>query len=392
MGMDNKEVTLLVLLDLSAAFDTIEHFILLNILQQDFGVAGTALNWFDSFLSGRKQRILVAEKTSDDFNLNCGVPQGSCMRPVLFTLYVSRLFNIISQHLPSVHGYADDTQIYISFRPCSIHSKINAISVIETCIDDVRSGFIGNRLMINDAKTGFLIIGTRQQLEKTSIESITIGDTVIKPLENVRNLGSWYDAHMRMNVHIGKICSKAFRGLYNIRQIRKLLTVQSTKTLIHAFVSPHLDYCNALLFGLPKYQLDRLQKVQNAAATVIFQIAKFDHITPALIDLHWLPVTFRVQFRLLLFGYKSLHNQNLSYIKDLLSLKPAANYALRSSPKSLLFVPKVNCSTLGDRAFAHATPVLWNSLSLTIRTSSSLAIFKKQLKTFLFKKAFNLLE
>ena len=246
--------------------------------------------------------------------------------------------------------------------------------------------------MINDAKTDFLIIGTRQQLEKTSIESIIIGDTVIKPLESVRNLGSWFDAHMRMNVHIGKICSKAFRGLYNIRQIRKFLTAQSTKTLIHAFVSSHLDYCNALLFGLPKYQLDRLQKVQNAAARVIFRIAKFDHITPALIDLHWLPVTFRVQFKLLLFVYKALHNQSPSYIKDLLSLKPAANYALRSSVQFLLFVPKVNCSTLGDRAFAHAAPVLWNSLPLTIRTSSSLAIFKKQLKTFLFKKAFNLLE
>ena len=198
---------------------------------------------------------------------------------------------------------------------------------------------------------------------------------------------------MRMNVHIGEICSKAFPGLYNIRQIRKFLTMISTKTLIHAFVSSHLDYCNALLFGLPKYQLARLQKVQNAAGRVTFQIAKFDHITPALIDLHWLPVTFRVQFKLLLFVYKSLHNQSPPYIKDLLSLKPAANYALHSSAQSLLFVPKVILSsTLGDRAFAHVAPVLWKSLPLTIRTSSSLAIFKKQLKTFLFKKAFNLLE
>ena len=109
MSMDNKAVTLLVLLDLSAAFDTTEHSILLNILQQDVGVVGTALNWFDSFLSGRKKRILVGDKTSDDFNLNCGVPQGSCMGPILFTLYVSRLFKIIFQHLPSIHGYADDT-------------------------------------------------------------------------------------------------------------------------------------------------------------------------------------------------------------------------------------------------------------------------------------------
>ena len=167
-----------------------------------------------------------------------------------------------------------------------------------------------------------------------------------------------------------------------MRQIRKFVTVQSTKTLIHAFVSSHLDDCNALLFGLPKYQLDRLQKVQNAAARVTFQFVKFNHITPALIDLHWLPVTFRVPFKVLLLVYKSLHNQSPSYITDLLSMKPAPNYALRSSAKSLLIVPKVNCSTL----------VLWNSLPLTIRTSCSLAIFKKQLETLLFNKAFNLLE
>ena len=94
------------------------------------------------------------------------------MGPILFAFYVSRLFNIICQHLPSVHGYADDTQIYLSFRPCSIRSEINAVSVIEKCIADVRSWFIGNRSMINDAKTDFLIIGTHQQLENTSVESI----------------------------------------------------------------------------------------------------------------------------------------------------------------------------------------------------------------------------
>ena len=134
-------------------------------------------------------------------------------------------------------------------------------------------------------KLNSLTTGTRQQLEKTSIESITIGNTVIKPLESVRDLGYWFYAHMLMNVHIGKICSRAFRGLFSIRQIRTFLTVQSTKTLIHAFVSSHLDCCNDFLFDLPKYQLDRLQKVYNAAARVIFQMAKYDHIRPALIDL-----------------------------------------------------------------------------------------------------------
>ena len=164
MNMDNKGVTLLVLLDLSAAFDTIEHSSLLNILQHDFGVAGTALNWFDSFLSSRKQRILVGDKTSDDFNLNCGVPQGSCKGPVLFTLHVYSLFNIISQHLPSVNGYDDDTQTYFSFRPFRLH---------------------------------FQLLAPVNNLKKQLLNLLPSGT----PLKSVRNLWSWFDAHVRMNVH-----------------------------------------------------------------------------------------------------------------------------------------------------------------------------------------------
>ena len=131
----------------------------LNVLERDFGVSGTALKWFDSFLSDRKQRVLISGKASDDFNLNCGVPQGSCLGPVLFTLYVSRLF-YISQHLPSAHGHADDTQLYFSFRPMSLESQVEVIKVLESCIAEVRSWFILNRLTINDIKTEFLIIGS----------------------------------------------------------------------------------------------------------------------------------------------------------------------------------------------------------------------------------------
>ena len=123
-------------------------------------------------------------------------------------------------------------------------------------------------------------------------------------------------------------------------------------------------------------QRDRLQKVQNVAARVILQLSKFDHITSAFVDLHWLPIKYRVQFKLLLIVYKSLHNQALDYINDLLSLKTESNYSLRSSGQTLLSVPKVNCPTIGGRAFTHAAPVLWNSLPLTIRSSSGNSFFK----------------
>ena len=173
--------------------------------------------------------------------IHCGVPQGSCLGPVLFLLYVSQLFQIINRHLPSSHGYADDTQLYLSFRPESPVVQDQAIQTINNCIVEVRAWLVSHKLMFNDTKTEFLIIGTRQQLSKVTIDSIEVGDADIKPVQEVRNLGSWFDEHMSMNVHVGKVCSKAFRGLYNIRQIRKFLSIESTKTLVHAFVTSHLD-------------------------------------------------------------------------------------------------------------------------------------------------------
>ena len=136
-----------------------------------------------------------------------------------------------------------------------------------------------------------------KQLAKVSIDSIGVGDADIKPAQNVRNLGSWFDKHMSMNVHVGKVCSKAFTGLYNIRQIRIFLSIESTKTLVHAFVTSHLDYCNSLLFGIPQYQIKRLQRVLNAAARITCFTPRCSHITPVLKHVRWLPIKFRVEFK-----------------------------------------------------------------------------------------------
>ena len=146
-----------------------------------------------------------------------------------------------------------------------------------------------------------------------------------------------------MNTHIGKVCSKAFRGLYNIRQIRKYLSAESTKCLIHAFVTSHLDYCNALLYKLPQYQYDRLQKVLNAAARVTCLIPKFAHITPVLRELHWLPVKFRVEFKIALLVFKTLNGLAPQYLSEPLVVK-------RSDSETLLVIPKVTRKTFGDRA------------------------------------------
>ena len=115
---------------------------------------------------------------------------------------------------------------------------------------------------------------------------------MVKPEKGVCNLGAWFDSHMTMNSHIGKVFSNAFRRLCNIRQVRKFLSEETTKILMHSFVASHTDYCNSLLYSLPQYQYDRLQRVLNGAARVVCLVPKFDHITPVLRRLHWLPVQF----------------------------------------------------------------------------------------------------
>ena len=192
-----------------------------------------------------------------------------------------------------------------------------------------------------------------------------IHHSTIQPLDSVRNLVSWFDSNMSMSIHTGKICSKTFHGLYNIRQIRKFLSPESTKTLVHAFVTSHLDYCNSPLFGIPKYQTDRPQKVHNAGARLIFRIPKF-HILSALSHLHWLLVTYRVHFKLLLLVHISLNNQGPLYVQEYLQPHAIAGHHQRSCDQGLLKILRTNFKTFGDRAFARSGQLLW---PLKIRNS-----------------------
>ena len=138
LNMNSQRVTLLVLLDLSAAFDTVDHAILLKRLTTDFGIGGKALEWFSSYLSGRSQRVLFEGATSDSFDLRFGVPQGSCLGPLLFVVYASKLFEIVQDHLPNAHCFADDTQLYLSFDPNGPMDQAMALEAMERCISDLR--------------------------------------------------------------------------------------------------------------------------------------------------------------------------------------------------------------------------------------------------------------
>ena len=361
LKMNSQHITMLILLDLSAAFDTVDHRILLERLSDEVGIRGTALNWFRSYLSDRSQRVSVHMCVcfcshgvlSRPFELNCRVPQGSCLGPLLFIIYASKLFKIVEHYLPDVHCFADDTHLYLSFKPLGNAAQADAIQAMEKCIDAVRKWMIQDRLMINDDKMEVLLVGTQQQLDKLDSCSITVGTNRISPSPCVRNLGSWFDSNLSMTDHINKACNTAFYHLHNLRRIKKYLSRGSLITLVHAFITSRLDYCNGLLFGLPKAQIAKLQRVQNAAARLILGIRKFSHITLALYELHWLPVSLRIDYKILLLTFKCIYGLVPTYLGDLISIRSNSLYNLRSTGKLLLDHPKGKMlTTLGARSFS----------------------------------------
>ena len=164
-----------------------------------------------------------------------------------------------------------------------------------------------------------------------------------------------------MSTHISKLCGVAFYHLLNIKRFRNYLSRESTEMLVHAFITSRVDYCNSLLYGLPNYQLNKLQRVLNASARLVCNAPRFCHISPLLRGLHWLPVKARIEFKILLITFKAIHGLAPKYLCDLLTFKSSL-YNLRSSGSILLSMPAVRSKTLGDRAFMVAAPTIWNSL------------------------------
>ena len=183
------------------------------------------------------------------------------------------------------------------------------------------------------------------------------------------------------------VVKTSFYHLRVLAKVKHYLLFKDFEKIIHAFITSRLDYCNALYYGVNQSSLARLQLVQNAAARLLTGTRKREHITPILSSLHWLPVSFRVNFKVILLVFKALNGLAPPYISELLMPYSPAR-TLRSAEQGLLQVPRTRHKLRGDRAFAIAAPKLWNSLPLPIRAAKNLATFKSLLKTHLYAQAF----
>jgi len=282
--------------------------------------------------------------------------------------------------------YANDTQLYLSFKPVDFPA---AQAKMEQCIAQIRQWLTQNYLKLNDDKTELIVIGQPTQLKKITHDlKITIGSSIVNAKSSVSNIGAVLDNGLRMDEHISTICRACNISLRSISKIRPCLTEDSANTLIHSFITCKLDNLNSLLIGFSENRLYCLQLILNHAARIITKTRKYDHISDVLKALHWLPITARIDYKVTLLVYKCLNCNGPSYLSDLLKMKVYSKYDTRYADDKLRLddakKQKMRLKTMGDRAFSVYAPVAWNKLPLSLRSLSSLESFKKKLKTHFF--------
>ena len=378
-AMSGKKACLLVLLDLSCAFDTVDHEILIDTLCQ-MGIRDTALDWFRSYLHKRSQYVAVGDAVSASKELVYGVPQGSVLGPALFGLYTASLGRLLHSCGVNYHLYADDTSLYVTFDPGSVD---DALEVVQNCLTVVRKHLQNLKLKMNNEKTDVLLISTKPVARKIpDVTSLTVGDKEVAIENAVRYIGVHLDRYLTMEEHINTVCRSTLIHLCNIGRIRKMLSRRSCEQLVHALITSKLDYANALLYGLPQVLLRKLQRLQNIAARIVTYTPRTAHITPVLMDLHWLPVQTRIEYKICLLVFKCISVCAPPYLQELITA-PNPSRELRQSSVRPLAVPLIH-GAIAERAFGVAAPKLWNDLPQNLRDSSTLDVFKKNLKTHLF--------
>ena len=377
-GFDDGKCTIMLFMDLSAAFDTIDIEKLIAILGEEIGLSGTALKWCKSFLSERTQRVKIKGEYSESIKLKYGTVQGSVLGPPFFNIYIRSQPKVFHNNGFRSTAFADDSNGRKTFSITFQYSVLR--NEVPLCVQNVTSWMNQQYMKVNPDKTEIILFFPKSLKDQVVIKGTIIGEDCIRFSKEVKNVGVWLDENLLMDKHVNSIIAHSYKLLKNIGRIRNILTNKYTETLVHAVIS-RLDYCNSLFVNISKRNIFKLQKVQNAAARLVVRGKKNCSITSVLNELHWLKIEERIVFKVLLLVFKCLNGLCSNNLETLLRKLPNQ---CRSQNMSLLETRWAN-TKYGKRTFSYAGPKLWNMLPANIQGLRDVDRFKKNINTILFK-------
>ncbi|XP_072028550.1 uncharacterized protein [Amphiura filiformis] len=267
-------------------------------------------------------------------------------------MYAQPVSSIIRNHGIRYHLYADDIQLYFIFNPSIPGEAASALFKLSSCVEEIRCWMTQNKLKLNDSKTDFFIAASPNNMHRLLNTTISIGSTEITPSATIKNLGVTFDSTMNMSSHITSLCKSLNFFLWNISRIRRYIDQDTCSNAMRALVLSKLDYANALLSGCRSTDIARLQRLQNRAARIVFQVPRRHSSSELLDSLHWLPIEKRIMFKILLYIYKSLNDLSPIYLSDCLTIYIPTREGLRSAlDATRIVVPRSN-RLIGDRSFS----------------------------------------
>ena len=384
LSLSKGNISVLALLDFFSALDTIDHPILVQRLNTNFGFTDTVLQWFSSYLTDRTHYVYLSNHCSAFTHVHSGVPQGSVLGPIFFAMYIKPLSAIIDSHSITHHSFADDLQLQMSAAPDEISELLHSK---QSYIGDVKAWATANMLRLNYNTTELILVTSKRTKHLHNLPTpITIENAQVPFKQSVRHFGFTLDCHLTMNTHISNIARTYYFELRRLASIRGFQTSTETATLVSAFALSRIDYCNSLLLGSTHDVTSHLQRMQNYAARVCLCLPKSSSITTHLKSLHWLPVKVRITYKIACLCYHCHSSTAPSYVADMLHEKPSHTRNTRFSSCTMPFLnrPAHSKATLGDRSFSFASSSVLNSIPNDVRCVPSLSSFESRLKTYLF--------
>ena len=391
---DENKIVSLLLLDLSAAFDVLDHDILLRKLQYDYGIGSNVLRWIESYLKNRSFAVKINNTTSKLCDILYGVPQGSLLGPILFILYTKELKRIARHFGLDIQLYVDDSQLYIAFDVLDPVDKSEKLNLIQECLKAIKQWMINHFMKLNDGKTEFILVGKNMYLSQCNeitldFDGITIKQSDFKN-DTGKSLGVKLDSNLSMERQVKEVRKKVYWTLSNLKTFGHYLSEDTRLQLVKTLILSKIDYCNALYAGVNKTVLKKLQNAVDDAVRFIYGIQDYGvDLVPSYKKAHILPVDMRIKYKVCLLTHKTLQGSAPPYLHDLIRFYhlETNKQSLRAfSDKRLLLRSDLNDSKITRRMFSFHAPTLWNDLTYQLRHCDDTDTFKKDLKTFYFKK------